>query len=117
MIAPCYLRRHGLTLRCRSVGHDFSGGPLSRANRVQDFNPSDRTPSRPRRSDASHRPHRTCHCPMVATEPKSPYYSVAEEQASEHSGFSQGLLIPACTVNLFSTSPFVWKRFVNNRYR
>jgi hypothetical protein len=95
MIAPCYLRRHGLTLRCRSVGHDFSGGPLSRANRVQDFNPSDRTPSRPRRSDASHRPHRTCHCPMVATEPKSPYCSVAEKQASEHSGLSQGLLIPA----------------------
>ena|SRR5262245_50013751 len=61
----CYLRSQGRELLRRRSGHVSGGFPLPRANGMHDLNPRNRTPGRPKRLEASHRPHLAFHRAMV----------------------------------------------------
>ena len=59
------LRSQGGELLCWRLGHSSGGFQLSLPNGMHDFDTGDRTPGRPKRLKAEHRPHFAFHRAMI----------------------------------------------------
>src|SRR5258707_4869121 len=65
IITFCDLRRQSLKLLCWRLWRILRSSQLPLANRMHDFDPSDRTARRPERLEAQHRPYLAFHRAMV----------------------------------------------------
>jgi len=65
IITFCYLCSQGVELLCGRLGHSSTACQLPLTNGVYDFNPGNRTPSRPKRFEAQHRSHHPLHRCMI----------------------------------------------------